>query len=427
MMAVGTFSTAQPRSTTFPKKRGSVLRFCLIKSLVILFAFFAVQSTAAQTFIELYPFNSTGNLSDGGWPEAGLVRDAAGNLYGTTFYGGGGGGCDIYYLGCGTIFKVALNGTESVLHAFSGLQDGWNPTANLILDSAGNLYGTTPLGGAHGLGVVFELDSDGNETVLHSFARTDGANPNAGLVQDASGNLYGTTQYGGRGCDFKGCGTVFELSPNGQITTLHSFIGFDGASPLGGVIVDTSGNVYGTTWLGGLYGYGTVFKIDPGGNGKILHNFSGGDDGANPLDSLILDQAGNLFGTTSAGGAYFGILFAIDPAGNEHVLHRFTGGTDGAYPYANLILDSSGNLYGTASQGGSTGAGSVFEFSHGALTVLYDFAGTTDGSNPMGGLVMDSAGNLYGTAVQAGTYGWGSVFEIQIAGPSVDSKTIIER
>jgi uncharacterized repeat protein (TIGR03803 family) len=391
---------------------------CLIASVLILFA---IQSATAQTFIELYPFNSSGNLSDGGWPEAGVVRDSAGNLYGTTFFGGTGTGCDINFNGCGTAFKVDSSGNETVLHSFSGAQDGWNPTSSLILDSAGNLYGTTALGGAHGLGVVFEIDSSGNETIVHSFDRTDGANPNAGLVQDASGDLYGTTQYGGEGCDFKGCGTVFKLSPSGQITTLHSFIRFDGDGPLGGITVDSSGNVYGTTWLGGLYGYGTVFKIDASGHGEILHHFSGGTDGANPMGSVVLDSAGNLYGSTSAGGNFYvGTLFMIDPAGNETVLYSFMGGLDGAYPYSSLILDASGNLYGTVAQGGSTGAGSVFEFSSGTLNVLYDFAGTTDGANPMGGLVMDASGNLYGTAVQAGTYGWGSVFEIEIAAPSVE-------
>jgi uncharacterized repeat protein (TIGR03803 family) len=376
------------------------------------------QFSSAQAFIEVYPFNSSGTLADGAWPEAAVVRDAAGNLYGTTFYGGLGTGCDIFYNGCGTVFKLDTSGTETVLHAFSGAGDGWNPTGNLILDAAGDLYGTTPLGGAHGFGAVFKLDSAGHETILHAFARrADGANPSPGLVEDASGNLYGTTQYGGRGDYLHGNGTVFEVSAGGQEIVLYRFKGgLDGASPLGGVVVDSSRNVYGTTWVGGLYGYGTVFQVDRHGHENVLHSFAGGADGANPMGGLLLDGAGNLYGTTSAGGpSGFGTVFMVDAARNESVLYSFMGGADGAYPYSNLIMSTTGNLYGTASQGGClSGGGTVFELSGSTLTPLYGFAGTTDGANPMGGLVMDAAGNLYGTAVQAATYGWGSVFEIQL-------------
>jgi uncharacterized repeat protein (TIGR03803 family) len=387
-----------------------------------LFSTFPAQSPA-QTFTELYAFNHTGDLSDGGWPEAGVVRDTAGNLYGTTFFGGLGTACDIKVAGCGVVFKVDGSGNESVLHAFGGAEDGWNPTAGLVLDSAGNLYGTTLLGGAHGFGVVFKIDSSGNETIMHSFARgTDGANPNAGLSQDTNGNLYGTTQYGGHGCDRHGCGTVFRVSGGGEETVLYQFSGIDGASPLGGVVVDPSGNVYGTTWLGGLYGFGTVFKIDSNGHEVILHDFSATSDGANPMGSLVLDAVGNIYGTTSAGGnSYFGTLFVIDPTGNETVLYNFGGGNDGAYPYSNLILDTQGNLYGTTSQGGCCGQGTVFEFSNDTLNTLYSFSGTinglnTDGQNPGGGVTPDANGNLYGTAVSAGSSGWGSVFEIQLSG-----------
>ena len=387
---------------------------------LVLFGLFHPVQCLAQTFTELYAFNSTGNLSDGGWPEAGVVRDAAGNLYGTTFFGGLGTGCDIDVAGCGIVFKVDAGGNETVLHAFGGTQDGWNPTAGLVLDSAGNLYGTTLLGGAHGFGVVFKIDLLGNETILHSFTRNaDGANPNSSLAQDTASNLYGTPQYGGRGCDRHGCGTIFRITPSGDETVLYQFHGIDGASPLGGVVVDGSGNVYGTTWLGGLYGFGTVFKIDGHGNETVLHNFSAASDGANPMGTLVLDAAGNIYGTTSAGGnSYFGTLFMIDTAGNESVLYNFTGGNDGAYPYSNLILDAQGNLYGTTSQGGS-GQGTVFEFSNGTLNTLYSFSApingmNSDGQNPMGGVTADANGNLYGTAVSAGSWGWGSVFEIQL-------------
>jgi uncharacterized repeat protein (TIGR03803 family) len=192
---------------------------------------FLSRLAAAQAFTELYAFNSSGNLSDGGTPEAGVTRDADGNLYGTTFFGGTGTGCDIYYAGCGTVFKLDTSGTETVLHSFGGAHDGWNPTARLILDEAGNLYGTTGYGGAHGHGTVFKVDKAGNETIIHSFAGgTDGDRPNAGLVEDTAGNLYGTTQYGGRGCDGHGCGTVFRISVDDRETVLYRDFP-DGASP----------------------------------------------------------------------------------------------------------------------------------------------------------------------------------------------------
>jgi uncharacterized repeat protein (TIGR03803 family) len=385
------------------------------------------RSAAAQTFTELYPFNSAGDLSDGGTPEAGVTRDADGNLYGTTFFGGAGTGCDIYYAGCGTVFRLDSAGNETVLHSFTGAHDGWNPTARLILDAAGNLYGTTGYGGAFGHGTIFKVDKAGNETIIHSFAGgTDGDRPNAGLVQDAAGSLYGTTQYGGRGCYGQGCGTVFRISVDGRETVLYRFADLpDGASPLGGVALDSSGNIYGTTWLGGAYGFGTVFKIEMCRGEKVLHSFAGGSDGANPLDAPVLDKAGNLYGTTAAGGAAggrllgLGTLFKVDTAGHESIVYTFTGGSDGANPYAHLLVDSAGNLYGTATSGGVTGNGTVFEFSDGVLTPLYGFSNpdsngeNSDGQYPMGGLITDSAGNLYGTTVQAGTNGWGSVFEVQ--------------
>lgn len=399
----------------------------LVWLLALLPALFVIRPAAAQTFTELYPFNRSGTLADGGSPEAGVTRDAAGTLYGTTFFGGTGTGCDIYFDGCGTVFNLDVSGAETVLHSFGGAHDGWNPTARLILDVAGDLYGTTGYGGVHGHGTVFMVDKAGNETIVHSFAGgTDGARPNAGLVQDAEGNFYGTTQYGGRGCDGQGCGTVFRISADGRETVLYRFAdGQDGASPLGGVALDSSGNIYGTTWLGGVYSYGTVFKIDSCGHEKVVHSFAGGSDGANPLDAPVLDTAGNLYGTTAAGGASgttplgLGTLFMVDTTGHESIVYTFTGGSDGANPYAHLLVDAFGNLCGTASSGGCCGQGTVFEFSGGVLTALYGFSApdsngeNSDGQYPMGGLIRDSAGNLYGTTVQAGTYGWGTVFEVQ--------------
>ncbi len=405
-----------------------VWRFALVTLLLL------VQSAVAQTvtFTELYSFNSSGDLSDGAWPEASVARDVAGNLYGTTFFGGAGTGCDIYFGGCGTVFKLDASGTETVLHSFGGVPDGSNPTARVILDASGNLYGTTAYGGAHGYGTIFKIDAvTGDETILHNFAGgADGTNPNAGLVLDATGNFYGTTRYGGQGCYGRGCGTVFELSATGQETILYRFRDVpDGASPLGGVAIDSSGNIYGTTWLGGAYSLGTVFSLDSNSNEKVLHSFAGRSDGANPIGGPALDQTRNLYGATSAGGPYyFGTLYMIDTAGNESVLYSFTGGTDGAYPYSHLLVDASGNLFGSASQGGCCGQGSIFEFSNGTLTALYGFSAAPNGTNPdgqipMGGLITDSAGNFYGTATEAGPDGWGTVLELQPGGQALDGQS----
>ncbi|MGA3089640.1 MAG: choice-of-anchor tandem repeat GloVer-containing protein [Terriglobales bacterium] len=404
-------------------KGGEVSAF-LVLLLALLPIVLPAQSAAGQTFTEVYPFNSAPNLTDGAWPEAAVTIDSSGNLYGTTFYGGTGTGCDIYFgAGCGTVFKIDPSGAETVLHSFAGQPDGSNPTGSLTLVAAGNLYGATPYGGVFGQGTVFKLDASGKEDILHSFAGgADGARPNAGLVLDASGNLYGTTQYGGDGCNAggEGCGTVFRISAAGENTVLYRFLdGLDGSSPLGGVALDSSGNLYGTTWLGGTYNFGTVFEISNAGYQTVLYSFAGGSDGANPIAGLIIAPSGNLYGTTPAGGAYGnGTVFEVDVAGNEDVVYNFTGGPDGAAPYDSLISDDAGNLYGTTAAGGVAGAGTVFELSGGSLAVLYAFplgAGGTypGGAIPMGSLVSDAAGNLYGTALQSGTYGWGDVFEIQ--------------
>jgi uncharacterized repeat protein (TIGR03803 family) len=404
----------------------------LVCFLTLVAGLFLVPSAAAQTFTftELYPFNSSGDLSDGAWPEAAVTRDAAGNLYGTTFFGGTGTGCDIYFGGCGEVFKLDTAGVETVLHSFGGVPDGSNPTAR-VLDASGNLYGTTAFGGEHDHGTVFKVNAiTGVETILHSFAGgADGANPNAGLAQDAAGNFYGTTQYGGEGCDGRGCGTVFELSTTGEETILYRFRDVpDGASPLGGVALDSSGDIYGTTWLGGVYSMGTVFSLDHSRNETVLHSFAGGRDGANPMDAPVLDQAGNLYGTTSAGGPYFGTLFMVNTSGNESISYSFTGGSDGAYPYSHPVVDASGNLFGTVSQGGCCGSGTVFEFSAGTLIPLYEFSAAPNGMNPdgqipMGGLITDSAGNLYGIGTEAGPYGWGGVFELEPGSQSLAAQS----
>jgi uncharacterized repeat protein (TIGR03803 family) len=322
-----------------------------------------------------------------------------------------------------------------VLYKFTGGTDGSQPIAGLILDTSGNLYGTTYQGGPSGDGTVFKLtkNSDGSwtESVLYSFAGgTDGATPYAGVTFDASGNLYGTTQYGG----VSSAGTVFQLAPNSggtwTETLFYSFTGgSDGANPYGGLIFDPSGNLYGTTYYGGASGDGVVYKLTPNSNGtwteSVLHTFTGGQDGSNPqqLGNLTFDPAGNLYGTALfGGGSGAGVVYKLTPNSNgtwtESVLYSFTGGKDGAYPSGTLIFDSAGRLYGNTQKGG-VGLGDVFKLTLGAKgkwyeRVLYIFQGNQDGAYPGGGVVLDTAGNLYGTtAAGINTHGGvGQLFKL---------------
>ena len=398
---------------------------------------------AAQTLTTLYAF--PGPLSDGAELRGGLMADAAGNLYGTT-YGGGSGN------GYGTIFKLTPTGTEIVLHRFTG-DDGAGPAAALIADAAGNLYGTTAYGGPF-YGTVFKLtlNPDGSYThsVLHHFAGypSDGASPKD-LVADAAGNLYGiTTAGGGNACgvdDTFGCGTVFKLTPNPDGTysesVLYNFTGgSDGQYPFGGLIADAAGNLYGTTFYGGGSGCdgsgcGTVFelKLNPDGTytERMLHSFIGDRDGAGPAAGLLTDAVGNLYGTTSEGGGSHacltgcGTVFTLTPnldgTYSESVLHRFSA-NDGQAPYAGLIADAAGNLYGTTYTGGPIGSvcawcGTVFRLTPtGTLSVLHNFTGyPSDGANPATGLIADAAGNLYGTTSQGGNNNYGTVFKLTVS------------
>ncbi|MGC9949501.1 MAG: choice-of-anchor tandem repeat GloVer-containing protein [Bryobacteraceae bacterium] len=350
----------------------------------------------------LYSFSGP---ATGSSPYAGLIRDSAGNLYGTTEYGGP--------ANQGVVYKVEAAGHETTLYAFTGGNDGGGPYGGVVRDSAGNLYGTTRGRGAAGYGVVYKLDPAGQETVLYTFlgGNADGANPTAGVVRDPAGNLYGTTEFGG---DNDG-GVVYKVDPAGHETVLHIFTGgADGRGPWGGLILDEAGNLYGTASEGGSKSEGVVFKIDTAGQETVLYNFSGGADGANPYSGVIRDSSGNLYGTTNVGGAANkGAVYKVDPAGRATVLYGFTGGADGGRSQAGVILDANGNIYGTTTAGGTAGQGVVFEIdAAGQETVLHSFTGAADGGDPIAGLVRDSAGNLYGTAYTGGTKSTGVVFKL---------------
>ncbi len=307
---------------------------------------------------------------------------------------------------------------EAVLYNFPGYSNGQAPQASMIADKKGNLYGTTMLGGVNGYGTVFEVVLPKNnaprEKVLHSFPVN--SNPVSNLVFDGAGNLYGTTVGGGtvnKHCR-QGCGVVFELTPAGKYTVLYRFKGgYDGANPYGGVVIDSMGNLYGTTRNGGqddpMYDCGTVFEIS-GGTETVLYAFVGGD-GCYPTAGLVMDGYGNLYGTTQGGGAGYGTVFETDTLGDLTTLHYFGSGIDGAYPLSSLIIDDLGFLYGTTQQGGGSGCGGdgcglVYEIDP---TIpkeyrLHSFAGgPTDGANPYGALAIDSALNLYGTTYGGGT------------------------
>jgi uncharacterized repeat protein (TIGR03803 family) len=340
------------------------------------------------TVFELEPDGSEFDLlhfqygHDGAYPGGPLLPDNAGNLYGTVSSGGTRGCHDREY--CGAVFKLAPDGTETVFYAFQNESDGVLPEGGVIADGQGNLYGVTAQGGVvadchtHGCGTVFMLASDGTKRTLYAFTGSaDGSTPGGGLIIDGEGNVYGTTASGGLmgGCGSNGhtgngCGTVFEVTPGGTETVLHTFKGSDGGIPLGGVIADNAGNLYGTTSQGRggncSGGCGTVFKLAPDGTQTVLHAFKGGSDGEAPQAGLVMDGSGNLYGTTQQGGHVgkfsphgCGTVFKIAPDGSETVLHAFKL-RDGCAPTAALLAGANGLLYGTTPSGGADRRGVVF-------------------------------------------------------------------
>ena len=347
--------------------------------------------------------------NDGEFPSGGVIADAAGNIYGTSSYGGT-GDCVLLGIkgGCGTVFELSPPQTKggqwtyAILYSFKGGKDGYLPFGDLAFDAAGNLYGATYFGGGKGTtcnpyyqycGTVFKLSPPKTkggawtEKVLHSFAGgTDGANPNGGLVLDGKGNVYGTTYLGGNQgehCGSVGCGTLFELTPTkGAEWTekmLHRLDGVDGANPDAGVVFDRNGNLYGTTYFGPPNGNGLVFELKrPSAKVRswtetILHLFSNGSDGGYPRAGLIFDASGDLFGSSSS-GQDGGAVFRMKPSGLGEgtwtfvVLHTFGTIPDGIVPAAPLVFDKTGNLYSTTEFGGTgqscrSGCGTVFEVS----------------------------------------------------------------
>jgi len=336
------------------------------------------QKSGAWVLTPLYTFRGG---EDGADPMARVAIGPDGSLYGTTFSEGGNG--------CGIVFKLSspaqvapnVTGgwTETVVHRFTGGADGCGPSGDLVFDQAGNLFGTTVYGGSPGLGTVFELMPSGGgwtETVIYSFNGEDGQQPwYSGVILDKAGNLYGTTVYGGSGgCDFGPCGDVFQLTPAGSGWTesvIHNFQGgSDGAQPVGGLLADQQGTLYGAAAGHGTGGGGTVFTLKRQYDGwmfTVLYSFAGREF-EGPYAPLVLDAAGNLYGTTYADDNYgcfgqgCGTVFKLYHNSWTYTsFHDFTGGSDGANPISNVVLHPNGNFYGTASRGGANGQGVIWE------------------------------------------------------------------
>lgn len=358
---------------------------------------------AAKGYKELYAFKS-GN--DGGFPYARLTA-LSGEMYGTT-YGGGGG------VEWGTVFKIDTAGKEHVLYQFQGGNDGAHPYAALTALN-GELYGTTYQGGTSGSGTVFKVNTAGDEHVIYSFkGGDDGQYPYGDLVA-VGGDLYGTAYQGGVS---PGWGVVFKVSPAGSEHVLYRFKAnndhtHDGAHPVAG-LTELNGDLFGTTYQGGAHGSGTVFKVTTSGTEHVLYSFKGGNDGQYPYANLLAYK-GTFYGTTYQGGgpSYgWGTVFKVSPAGAEKVIHRFKAGNDGAHPYYGALIAVGGTFYGTTYQGGTGGAGTIFKVESGKESVLYSFESGNDGEYPYAGL-LDLSGTLYGTTYQGGADNAGTVFKIE--------------
>jgi len=388
----------------------------------------------AQTYNVIYNF--TGGRY-GANPHQGLIFDQAGNLYGTTFYGG--------TYGAGTVYRLSPNGdgtwNQTVLYSFTGSADGgYTDWGRLAFDAAGNLYGVTVFAGQYGQGTLFKLapnpDGTWTESVLHQFTGgEDGSMPRTTPFLDTAGNLYGTAAYGGA----YGCGTVYKMTPGpGNEWTfgvIHQFIDDPACSPWVGLTPDTSGNLYGTT-RNTLLGCtdppqecGTVFELTPSSDGtwafKVIHQFIGSDGSDPSVTGLIFDEAGNLYGLTQFGGRYSaGVLYKLVPGEHDswtyQVLHDLDSPRDGGHPASQIVRDGFGSLYATGFDGGAYGYGTFFKASLNSdgswrFSVQYNFTGS-DGANPLG-LVRDSAGHIFGTTNAGGAYGYGVVYEFTPVAP----------
>ena len=405
---------------------------------VIAFCIATAIASQAQTLTTIHSF--TGSTQGGSWPYGGLIQAVDGNFYGITSSGGG-GGCTF---GCGTIFKITPEGTLTMLYSFQ-FSDCCQTSSGLIQAKNGNFYGTTPYGGGFsnctfylGCGTVYEITPEGVMTTVYNFSEL--AAPLSGVIQASDGNFYGATYYGGGGSCTLGCGTIFQLTPAGTLTTLNSFIGTNGTGP-GGLVQSTDGNFYGTTLSGGagssygLDGNGTVFEITSGGTLTTLYSFCGQtncSDGGGP-SALIHAVDGNFYGTTLYGGAHGdGTVFRITAGGALTTIYSFCAEqncVDGSEPVG-LMQAADGNFYGTTLHGPNDGVGTIFEITAGGtLTTIHKFA-RTDGANPSAGVMQAADGKFYGTTIYGGTStncsaGCGTVFSFAPSAVKGPTSTVI--
>ena len=319
--------------------------------------------------------------------------------------------------------------TTKLIYSFAGDADGEYTDTELVMDSAGNLYGTSVQGGTYASGTVFQVTPEGVHTVLYNFTGgADGGEPYKGVTLDAEGNLYGTAVTGGGGSCEGGCGVVFKLTNSGGVwtqTVIHAFTGADGSGPGSPVSIDKHGNVFGTTPTGGKYGMGVIYVLQPTGSSwkfRVVHAFTGGTDGAGGSASrLLIDGLGNLYGVCTVGGANgLGTVYEVSLVNGQvkfSTLYAFRLPPDGALPYSGLIFDRLGNLYGTTYYAGANGFGTVYKLTRGNGTwtesVLYSFQGGPDGANPISSLVADASGRLYGTtSAEGAACGCGTIFKM---------------
>ncbi len=351
--------------------------------------------------VTVYAFSG---LTDGSSPYGSLLLGSDGNLYGLTYIGGAYGG--------GEAFRIAPDGSQTLLYSFGAGSDGANPHGSLIEGSDGNFYGVTAYGGSYGHGVLFRLSASGIESVLYAFgAGADAQDPYGSLLQGSDGNLYGMSVNGGA----YGAGTVFVVSPQGSELVLHSFgAAGDGQAPFGSLIEASDGNLYGMTSAGGAYSSGIAFRMTLQGAESLLHSFGAGADGANPAGSLIQGSDGNFYGLTRDGGAYgTGALIEFSADGTESVRVSLGAGADGANPFGDLLLGSDGNFYALTRNGGANGMGTVLQISSaGTEAVLYSFGASPDGAAPYGSLTETPDGSLYGMTSGGGSGGTGVVFRL---------------
>jgi uncharacterized repeat protein (TIGR03803 family) len=406
-----------------------VNRLTVGRALLVLFVACVATAIALPEKTALTNLVSFDGANGAGPWHMSLVQGTNGKFYGTTIDGGTNA--------FGTVFEITSRGILTTLHSFEG-PEGYRPYAGLLQGADGNFYGSAFFGGSNGYGSVFRITEAGKVTTLYSFcAQTDcadGANPGAALLQATNRNLYGTTTGGGGGA--ANSGTVFEITPAGELTTLYSFCSqsncTDGAFPAAGLLQATDGNFYGTTVSGGDYSYGTVFKITKAGKLTTLHSFEY-FDGEAPFSGLVQGPHGNLYGTTSEGGVgenNSGTVFEISPAGDLTTLYRFCSQTncrDGASPFAGLIEATDGSFYGTTTSGGTKKQGTIFKITaEGRLTTVYSFCSQTDcsdGSDALGGLLQGTNGTFYGTTSGGGTGGDGTVFSLALGlGPFIEMR-----